>query len=187
MQDRILDQFQRVGEDLLRLKLTTSHGGNVSVRHQGKMLVTAHFAMLARLQPDDLVEVPLREEPDNITSDASKDVALHQLIYKFTPAGAVIHAHPAHAVAMSLTTDIIAPQDLEGTVFLREIPVVAAAEASVRIPQILQTHVAVVVRGHGSYAVGRTLNEALAYTSALGLSCEVAYLTRQAGEEEAAD
>jgi L-fuculose-phosphate aldolase len=182
MQDRILDQFQQVGNDLLRLRLTTSHGGNMSIRHQGKIVVTAHFAMLGRLEPSDLVEVPLLEEPDNITSDASKDVALHQLIYKFTPVAAVIHAHPAHAVAMSLTTEMIAPQDLEGSVFLREIPVVTSAEASGRIPQILQTHVAVLVRGHGCYVVGRTLNEALAYTSALGLSCEVAYLSQQAGQ-----
>jgi len=179
MQDRILDEFQQAGEDLVRLGLTTSHGGNMSIRHQGKIIVTAHFAMLGRLAPEDLVEVPLREEPDNITSDASKDVALHQLIYKYTPAIAVIHAHPAHAVALSLTTDMIAPQDLEGTVFLREIPVVAAAEAASRVPQVLQTHVATIVRGHGAYVVGRTLNEALAYTSALGLSCQVAYLSGQ--------
>jgi L-fuculose-phosphate aldolase len=186
MQDHILEQFQQTGDDLLRLGLTTSHGGNMSVRHQGKLIVTAHFSMLGRLEPGDLIEVPVREEPDHITSDASKDVALHQLIYKFTPAGAVIHAHPAHAVAMSLTSDLIAPRDLEGSVFLREIPVVAAADASGRIPQILQTHVAVIVRGHGSYAVGRTLNEALAYTSALGLSCKVAWLSSR-GRPEAPD
>ena len=150
-----------------------------------QIVVTAHFAMLGRLAPADLVEVPLREEPDYITSDASKDVALHQLIYKYTPAAAVIHAHPAHAVALSLSNEMIAPQDLEGSVFLREIPVVAAAEASGQIPQILQTHVAVIVRSHGCYAVGRTLNEALAYTSALGLSCEVAYLAQGAGHEPA--
>ncbi len=184
MQEHILDQFQQTGDDLLRLGLTTSHGGNMSIRHQGKIIVTAHFAMLARLEPGDLIEVPVHEEPDQITNDASKDVGLHHLIYKYTPAGAVIHAHPAHAIAMSLTNDLIAPQDLEGTVFLREIPVVAVAEASVRIPQLLQTHVAVVVRGHGSYAVGRTLNEALAYTAALGLSCKVAYLAGHGGMPE---
>jgi L-fuculose-phosphate aldolase len=176
MQENILEQFQQAGEDLVRLGLTSSHGGNMSMRHQGRILITTHFSMLGRLVPGDVVEIPLREEPDRITSDASHDAPLHQLIYKFTPAMAIIHAHPAHAVALSLRHDVISPQDLEGSVFLRDIPVVTALEESSRVPQLLQTHVAMMVRGHGSYTVGRTLTEALAYTSALGLSCEVAYL-----------
>src|SRR5659263_573308 len=53
MQDYIYDQFQTVGNDLLRLGLTTSHGGNMSIRHQGNMVVTVHFAMLGRLDPGD--------------------------------------------------------------------------------------------------------------------------------------
>ncbi len=187
MADRIFDEFQQTGEDLVRLGLTTSHGGNMSLRHQGRIVITTHFAMLGRLQAGDLVEIPLREEPDKITSDASNDVALHQLIYKFTPAIAVIHAHPAHAVAMSLTSDLISPRDLEGSVFLKEIPVVAPEAASERIPQLLQTHTAAMVRGHGSYVAGRTLNEALAYISALGLSCEVAYLAERLGRPHAGD
>lgn len=186
MQDFIYDQFQETGKDLLRLRLTTSHGGNMSVRHQGNLIITVHFSMMGRLQPADLIEVPLREEPELITNEASNDVALHQLIYKFTPAAAIIHAHPPHAIAMSLTNDLIAPKDLEGSVFLREIPVVTSAQASSRIPQLLQAHVAVVVRGHGCYVVGRTLNEALAYTSALALSCEVAYLAQTAAPDQPA-
>jgi L-fuculose-phosphate aldolase len=185
MQDHTIVQFQQVGEDLVKLGLTTSHGGNLSIRQSGRMIITAHFAMLGRLGPGDLVEVPLREEPDHMTSEVSKDAGLHQLIYRFTPAGAVIHAHPAHAVALSLKTDMIAPRDLEGSVFLREIPVVAMAEAATRLPQVMQTHVAAMVRGHGCYVVGRTLTEALAYTSALGLSCHVDFLAAQLSGESA--
>ncbi|MBE0428544.1 MAG: class II aldolase/adducin family protein [Thermoleophilia bacterium] len=176
MQDLIFEQFQQVGKDLLWLGLSTSHGGNMSVRHAGHMIVTTHFAMLGRLGPGDLVEIPLREEPDRIAGGASSDAGLHQLIYRFTPAAAIIHAHPPHAIALSLRSDMIAPRDLEGSVFLREVPVVDPEQTNSRIPQVLQTHVAAVIRGHGSYVVGRTLSEALAYTSALGFSSHVAYL-----------
>lgn len=176
MQNQFFDQFRQAGEDLVRLGLTTSHGGNLSMRHQGRMLITAHFAVLGRLEPPDVIDIPLREAPGRITGDASKDAPLHQLIYKFTPAMAIIHAHPAYAVARSLKTGMITPLDLEGSVLLREVPVVAAEEVADRAPQVLQTHIALMVRGHGSYAVGRTLSEALAYTSALEFSCKVASL-----------
>jgi L-fuculose-phosphate aldolase len=183
MQDHTYDEFRQVGEDLLRLGLTSSHGGNMSVRHHGQMFITTHFAMLGRLEPGDLAEVPLREMPDQIVSEVSKDVSLHQLIYKFTPAGAIIHAHPTHAVALSLDTDMVEPRDLEGGVFLREIPVITAEAAPETAPQLLQTHTGIIVRGHGSYVVGRTLTEALAYTSALGFSCEVTFLARSLQQE----
>lgn len=185
MQDYLYDEFKRVGEDLIQLRLTSSHGGNMSVRHQGRIVITTHFAMLGRLQPDDLAEVPMREAPDSFISEASKDAFLHQLIYKFTPSGAIIHAHPSHAVALSLGTGLIKPEDLEGAVFLREIPVIFPDEVQERMPQLLQTHTGIIVRGHGSYVVGRTLTEALAHTSALAFSCEVAYLARVSGAGQA--
>ena len=185
MQDSIVEQFQQTGEDLIKLGLTTTHGGNMSVRHSGRMIITAHFAMVGRLGPGDLLEVPLREEMDHMTSNVSNDAGLHQLIYRFTPAAAIIHAHPAHAVAASFDGDMITPQDLEGSFFLKGIPVVNPDEVNSRIPQVLQTNVAALVRGHGCYVVGRTLNEALAYVSALGFSCQVAYLAGRAGASSA--
>jgi L-fuculose-phosphate aldolase len=178
MQEYIYNEFKRVGEDLAQLGLTSSHGGNMSLRHQGKIVITTHFAMMGRLDPADLAEVPVREVPDSLLSEVSKDVALHQLIYRFTPAGAVIHVHPAHAVALSLNSDLITPRDQEGSVFLREIPVIRTEETDSKAPQLLQTHTGIMVRGHGSYVVGRTLTEALAYTSALGFTCKVAYLAK---------
>lgn len=181
MQEAVFDQFRETGVDMVRMGLVSSHGGNISIRHQGRLLVTAHFSMLGRLEPGDIVDVPLREEPDHITTEASKDSVLHQLIYKFTPAGAVIHAHPPHAVALSLSGQTIVPRDLEGSVLLREIPVLETGGTGEQAPQLLQSRPAVMVRGHGSYVVGRTLSEALAYTSALALSCEITWLAATAG------
>jgi L-fuculose-phosphate aldolase len=177
-EEMIFQQFQRAGEDLLRLGLISTHGGNISIRHQGRLIVTAHFSMLGRLEPSDLVDVSLREAPDNITSDASKDAGLHQLIYRFTPAGAIIHAHPPYTVALSLENDSIKPLDLEGEALLGEIPVLKPEAVRQEAPQILQVSPAIVVRGHGSYVTGRTLSEALAYTSALAISSQVAWLAR---------
>lgn len=179
MHNQFFDQFRQAGEDLFRLRLTTSHGGNMSLRHQGKVLITAHFAVLGHLEPADILEISIKDEPDRLDGNASRDTPLHQLIYKFTPAMAIVHAHPAHAVARSFTSEMISPMDMEGSVLLREIPVVTTEKAHSVLPQLLQSHVAAIVRGHGSYAVGRTLGEALAYTSALEFSCKVGSLAAE--------
>ncbi len=180
----ILEQFRRSGEDLAALGLVSTHGGNMSIRHHGTMIITAHFCMLGRLGPGDLVSVPLRQDPDHIDGGASMDAALHQRLYRFTDAGAVIHAHPAHAVALSFDSGKIVPRDLEGAAMLGEIPVVDPGAVFEEAPQLLQVRPAVLVRGHGSYVVGRTLAEALARTSALGLSCRIQWLAGSAGGGE---
>ncbi len=187
MQKTVFEQFRQTGADLAALGLISSHGGNLSIRHQGRLLVTAHFAMLGRLEPGDLVELPLDEDPDRTggeapgDAEASGDTRLHRLIYQLTPAGAVVHAHPAHAIALSLAGETIVPLDLEGSVLLREIAVVEPGGAERRLPQLLQERPALMVRGHGSYAVGRTLPEALAFTSALALSCRITWLASAQG------
>lgn len=181
MPDNHVELFQQTGEDLVRLGLTTSHGGNLSIRHQGHMLITAHFAMTGRLQAGDIVRVPLRGELDRPGVDFSRDAELHRLIYAATPAMAIIHAHPAHAIALSLERDVICPRDLEGSFFLPEIPVVAPEDAALRVPELLRDHAALIITGHGSYAAGRNLGEALAYTSALELSARVLLLAGESG------
>lgn len=172
-----VELFRQTGEDLVRLGLTTSHGGNLSMRHQQEMLITAHFSMVGRLDASDIIKAPLKGGPGQSAVDLSLDADLHRLIYAATPAMAVIHAHPPHAIALSLKTDAIRPRDLEGSHFLPEIPVVQPEDARARIPELLSDHAALLVAGHGSYAAGRNLNEALAYTSALELSCQVLWLT----------
>ena len=172
----MLELFKQTGEDLFRQGLTTTHGGNLSVRNKGKIAITAHFAMLGRLKPGDVVEVPLDEPGGRIAGHASSDTPLHQLIYRSTSALAVIHAHSAPATALSLSEDMITPADVEGAFFLRRVPVVVPDRAREMLPRLLETHACVMVRGHGSYAAGRSLGEALAHTSALDFSCRVSLM-----------
>ena len=180
--DGMLGLFKQTGEDLFRQGLTTTHGGNLSVRNKQKIAITAHFAMLGRLKPGDVVEVPLDEPEDRIAGHASSDTPLHQLIYRSTSALAVIHAHGAPATALSLSEDVIAPTDVEGAVFLRQVPVVAPDQAREMLPRLLKTHACVMVRGHGSYTAGRSLGEALAFTSALDFSSRVSLLRINPGQ-----
>jgi L-fuculose-phosphate aldolase len=108
------------------------------------------------------------------------DLALHQAIYAAaSEAEAVVHAHPRHAIALSLMGKEIRPQDLEGEHYLGVVAVVPRGEnVAQALADALRQHKIVVVAGHGSYARGESLWQALQWTSVLEESAEVLWLLR---------
>jgi L-fuculose-phosphate aldolase len=168
-----LGQLQQVGRMLWEAGLVSSHGGNLSLRlPQGAIVITCHGAPLGRL--DEASLVVLGQEGGR---EPSSDSDLHLAIYEATDAGAVAHAHPRHAIALSLLGQgDLEPRDLEGRHYLgRRVPVVAGRE---HVAQALDDFPIVVVRGHGSYARGHDLWQALLYTSVLEESAHVLWLLR---------
>ncbi len=188
----MLKEFQRVGRLLLHLGLISSHGGNASVRRGGYIYITRHSAMLGDLRKDDVVKISFslggkggkdKTPAGRIKlSKASIEYPVHRQVYETTGAGAVIHAHPPHAIALSLVRKKIRPLDAEGTIFLGEVPVIATHKAvgavgtrqvATAVADALMKSPVVMVKGHGSFAAGKTLEEALCYTSALEDSCKI--------------
>jgi len=173
----LLDEFQQVGCDLYAAGLVSSHGGNMSVRQGEGLVVTSHGSRLGHLGEGDLVEVRPRAKA---RVEPSMDLALHQAIYAAVgEAEAVVHAHPRHAIALSLVGKEIRPQDLEGQHYLGVVPVVPRGEnVAQALADALRQHRVVVVAGHGSYARGESLWQALQWTSVLEESAEVLWLLR---------
>ena len=172
--------FGWVGEALASGGLVTSHGGNLSVRDGEVLRITRTRAMLGRLSPADVVSAPLREAgaaPPQ-SAQASSDLPVHRAIYAAVPkAGAVVHAHPVTAAALSLALGdggAFQPIDLEGRLHLGTVPVVggphldAARAAAPVAAAVADGSRLVLLGGHGTYAVGATLEEALNWTT----SCE---------------
>ena len=177
----MLRQFREIGKDLFLSGLVTSHAGNMSMRTGSRLIITRRGSMLGRLKAADLVDVTV-SSPHSADHLASSELPIHRAIYDKTAAMAVIHAHPAHAVALSLLTDTISPPDLEASYLLGRIPVVEAklsvvsSEAPNLVALALREAKVVVLRGHGSFAVGEHLEEALHWSSVLEHSCRIAYL-----------
>lgn len=172
------------GKDLRADGLVTSHGGNVSVRRpRGGAVISATGAMLGRLTDDLLVAI----EPDGERRDAeaaapSSDTAVHLAIYEAcADAGAVVHAHPVHAIALAYGRDAIDPANLEGRLFLGSVPVLDVEwEASPQpVAEALREHPIVLVRGHGSYARGADVWDALRVTSTLEEAARILALSGQ--------
>ncbi|MCJ7769487.1 MAG: class II aldolase/adducin family protein, partial [Dehalococcoidales bacterium] len=100
------------------------------------------------------------------------------------PASAIVHAHPAYAVALSFTGQEIIPCDVEGSLLLSKVPVlgwgktVKPGEPAKEIAEALTRHKIVLVYGHGSFAAAQLLEEAYQYTTALEESCRLLYLLK---------
>jgi L-fuculose-phosphate aldolase len=176
--EQVLCQFQEIGRDLYVAALVSSHGGNLSMRFGDRVVIKRRGAMLGRLKEGDLIETGL-EKADSGVMLASTELVVHRAIYRATPALAIVHAHPRTAIALSLSRDEIVPIDNEGSYLLHKVPVVAAefasgsAEMVERLPAALQEYKIAMLRGHGCFAIGQTLDEAFQWVSCLEESCQI--------------
>src|SRR3972149_4186621 len=157
-----------VGAALGPRGLVNRCAANLSVRVGDRMLVTRHGCKLGRIVFEDLGETGLAPgDPADVL--ASMEVAVHRAIYCFTAARAVVHAHPAHAIALSFKTRQITPVDIEGSALLGPVPVVGWGErfgpgqGAESIAKALTSCKAVMVHGHGCFAAGADLEEACGY------------------------
>jgi len=178
IEQRIYEQFRDIGRDMYVDRLISSHGGNISLRFGDRVIIKRRGAMLGQLKPHDLVETGLERNDSNVVL-ASTELIVHRAIYQATPALAVVHAHPRTAVAFSLSRDEIVPIDNEGSYLLKKVPVVAVEMASgspqmaQAVAEALKEYKVVMLRGHGSFATGQTLDEAFQWTSALEECCQI--------------
>ncbi|HUS82051.1 MAG TPA: aldolase [Dehalococcoidia bacterium] len=176
--EQIQRQFQEIGRDLYVADLVSSHGGNLSVRLGDRVVIKRRGAMLGRLKEGDLIETGL-EKPDSGVVLASTELVVHRAIYLATPTLAIVHAHPRVAIALTLSREEIVPIDNEGSYLLHKVPVVAAefasgsAEMVERLPAALREYKIVMLRGHGCFSTGQTLEEAFQWVSCLEESCQI--------------
>ncbi len=176
--ERIYEQFREIGRDMYVGQLISSHGGNISIRFGDRVIIKRRGAMLGRLKPHDLIETSL-EKDDSALVLASTELIVHKAVYRATSALAIVHAHPRTAIALSLSRDEIVPIDNEGSYLLKKIPVVAAEMASGSremadvVAAALQQYKLIMLRGHGSFATGQTLDEAFHWTSTLEECCQI--------------
>ena len=179
----ILSQFQNVGRDLFTRGLVSSHSGNLGIRLGDRLIITRRGCQLGCLQEHDLIETGITKN-DRSTPLASIELAVHRAIYRETPALAVVHAHPPHSIALSLTETEIVPNCVESKSVVGQIPVlgwnmeVKPGGLANQIAQALTQHRIVMVRGHGSFAIGQLLEEAHNYTTTLEETCQVICLLK---------
>jgi len=167
------EEFARIGKRLFAEHLVGGNFGNISVRQGDEgFFIKRTGAYL------DVATVPVFVPLDGpAPPDASSEYRVHREVYKKTPYLAIVHAHPPMAVAASLVLDEILPEDSEGLMFCPKIPVVpgdpGSQEVADNVARALVSGCLVIAKGHGTFAAGKTLDEAYLFTSLAEHSCRV--------------
>ena len=182
----IIDEFKKIGKAIFLAGLNNTHSGNISVRVGERMLITRRGSMLGFLEDNDVVETGI-DHNDSAIALASTEIDVHRGIYKGTSALAVLHTHPLTATALSIVRDEIIPIDVEGSYYLRRIPVIefeygtSSKEMAEQLPEALEKYKIVMVKGHGAFSVGATLEEGLHYAHMLENIAEIIFKVKAMG------
>lgn len=183
---KIYEEFKKIGRGLWEADLNNSHSGNMSVKIADRILITRRGSMLGYLKDEDIIEVGLKENTSGIVL-ASTEVEVHRAVYNKTSSLAVIHSHPKYAVALSLVQDEIIPIDVEGSYFFKKIPVLefeyasGSEELKEGVSSALKDYKVVVVKGHGAFSRGNTLEECFFYLTSLEDISRIIFLIKAMG------
>jgi len=169
------EEFRHIGQRLFSENLIGGNFGNMSVRAEEGFYITRTGSYLD--DPGETVFVSLE---GSVPAEASSEYRVHREVYRKTRHNAIVHAHPVHAVALSLMVDEIIPRDSEGEMLCPVIPVVGGKpgsdELAMRVSEALRLSKLAVASGHGTFAAGKSLDEAYLYTSLGEHACRILLL-----------
>ncbi len=174
----VLKLFQSIGRASLLYDIQDSHSGNMAMRYRDEaghdwMVITATGSQKGDLYAGDICFL----SPDGTDFGyykASSESDIHARILALDGVGASIHAHTKDLTIVTLDDDAkpsrphpFVPVDplghyhLEGIVPVDWVAVPSGSAEMVRtVPERLAVHPATVVQTHGTFAKGRTLQEA---------------------------
>lgn len=162
--------------------------GNFSLRHGAGMLITPTGIAPANMTPDQIVELELdgRWQGD---WRPSSEWAIHARIYQTTAAGAVVHCHPDHSVALSALHRDIPPfhymvAGFGGNVIpcARYACFGSTDLADAVVLALGQTYSACLMASHGAVTLGPDLPTALSRAQKLETLARQYLLAQMAGE-----
>jgi L-fuculose-phosphate aldolase len=169
---KLQNEMIRWGKLLFERRLISGWGGNLSCRvSKNNFLITGQHAPLGFLAPTDLVRLKSDGQPARKGRRASSETPMHLAVYAGTDAQAIVHVHPPVVLAFSLTHDSFAPLSYEEKYTIGKVPVIAQDTPTVTKPEevvaALKYNPIVIIKGHGTVAIGKNFLEAFLYTDLL--------------------
>jgi L-fuculose-phosphate aldolase len=178
-EQQLRDAIILTGRILYHSGLMVSNDGNISVRlSNGNILITPSGVTKGRISAEDLLVIDLDGQiikaAENPNLKATSEQPMHIEIYRQRPdVRAVIHTHLIFANAMAISMGKIRMDVIpEAAIAFGEIPITefalaSSAQNATAIRGLIKNHDVVLIRNHGSLAVGKNLDEALIKTERL--------------------
>ncbi len=176
------------GKSIYDRGLTAGSSGNISMRVEGGWLMTPTNACLGRLDPARLSKVDDNGNP--VSGDKpTKESFLHLGMYAQRPgAGAVVHLHSTHSVAVSVLADVDSDQPIPPiTAYyvmrigkLKLLPYYAPGDLALAdaVREVAGRHHAVLLANHGPVVAGKDLETAVYATEELEETAKLFLLLR---------
>lgn len=173
----IRDRIARFGKSIFDRGLTAGSSGNISVRVDDGWLMTPTGSSLGNLDPARISK--LDDTGKHVGGDApTKETFLHVAMYEQRPkAGAVVHLHSVHSVAVSCMADIDAADVLPpltayyvmrvGTLPLIRYFPPGDLDLAKAVREMASKHHAVLLANHGPVVAGTSLEDAVYATEEL--------------------
>ncbi len=189
------EEIVLVGKLLYERGLIVATDGNISARlDDTTLLMTPSGLCKGLMTPDQLITVDLAgrkvgpHTPVNKDLKPTSEITMHLEAYKQrADVLSVVHAHPPHAIALSIVGISLADCMLpEAIVFLGLTPTTPYATPSSEenaraIRQVITGHDAIMLQRHGSLTVGSSPLNAYYRTETLEQIARITYMLHQLG------
>ena len=195
MEKEIRAEIVAFGQLLYAQGLVAGASGNISARLDAhRILVTPSGCHKGMLTPSDLVVFDM--ESGQVVSKGSakpsSEFRMHTYIYARQPkAGAVIHAHPPYAVALSVTgvslEKVILPETVLALGTIADCgyatPTTSDVVEAIKMP-VQSGDTALILARHGSVTIGKDLHEAFCRMETVEHLAKVISVAKSLGEIE---
>ncbi len=174
---KLREEICSLGKSMFDRGLTPGSSGNISARLDDGWLMTPTNACLGRLDPAKLSRL---DDKGNLVSGdkATKESFLHLSVYEERPgAGAIVHLHSTHSVAVSCLADIDPEQPIPpitayyvmkiGKLVL--LPYYPPGDMTLAnaVREVAGKHHAILLANHGPVVAGKDLESAVYATEEL--------------------
>jgi L-fuculose-phosphate aldolase len=178
-EQQLRDAIILTGRILYHSGLMVSNDGNISVRlSNGNILITPSGLTKGRISAEDLLVTDLDghiiKAAENPNLKATSEQPMHIEIYRQRPdVRAVIHTHLIFANALAISMGKVRMDVIpEAAIAFGEIPITefslpSSPQNAAAVRELIKNHDVLLIRNHGSLAVGKNLDEALIKTERL--------------------